>query len=631
MYFCYRQSGSSRTLQLIESFRPPGSAVPRNRVIVSLGTYELPREKWETVARAVAARLAGQMELLPDPSAGACAEWVDEIVRHIDLDRLGRRHHPRATGTAAAHDGRGEVVLNGVLADRIEHGESACLGPYLLGLTAWNRLGMTELLKTLGMNELQVATAAASVIARLVAPGSENRLAAMLSATALPELLGAGILCGTRDRLYRVSDHLMDAQSAIEAHLRRRTASLFGLQRTILLYDLTNTHFEGLCAANPKARRGKNKQKRDDCLQLVVGIVYDSNGFVLTHRSFAGNTNDATTVPQMAECLRNALAIESAGDVSPLVILDGGLATTDNLAGLRACGFSYLVNDSRRGRSAWAEQFREGDFESVPGRDPEQTVVVRTMDLPGPLNERVLLCRSQGRELKERAIYSRAEERFLHDLQMLQRRVAGGRLQQRPAIQRAIGRLLERHSRVGRFYRVDLLPGTPCQLEWHRAEDAVAQQDALFGCYVLRTDRRDLAGPDLWELYMTLCRAEEAFRAMKSELGLRPNYHQTELRVDAHVFITVLAYQLQRFILQTLQQAGDHRSWTTIRGILQSHCYATVTLPTRSGVLHRVRKPGQPEMRHWEIYRHFAITTMRHLPRHHQTLVMSYRDDSRNL
>ncbi len=145
------------------------------------------------------------------------------------------------------------------------------------------------------------------------------------------------------------------------------------------------------------------------------------------------------------------------------------------------------------------------------------------------------------------------------------------------------------------------------QLSFRRKDQACEKERELLGCYVLRTDQAALAGTDLWQLYMTLTRAEDGFKALKSDLGLRPNRHHIEPRVDAHVFISILAYHLLRFIEYTLERHGDNRCWQTIKRVLQTHTYATLTVPTKYGEIYRIRKAGIPEASHKQIYHLFHI------------------------
>ena len=615
MYFAEKKSPSGRSVQLLESYRDAENR-PRHRVVVSLGDIDLPREMWRTVSDAVELRLSGQGNLFGVDTE--TAEWVDYILHRIetrDRNRKGRQSGPE--------------YVDGVLLDRVEHTQHASLGPELVGLHAWEQLGMTDLLDELGFNRAQRDAAAVSVINRLSSPVSENALPQWVRTSSLVDLLGEHLGRAHRDRFYRVSDHLLDKHHEIENHLRKAQARHFQLQRTLVLYDLTNTHFEGVCAENPKARRGANKQKRFDCPQITVGLVFDEHGFGLAHKTFAGNRSEPTTLGEMVAELDRMTEKDETFEAlrPPTVVVDAGIATAANLKELRRRGYEYLVNESRANRKKYAEQFlEEAQFKPVPDREGKSRIRIRRISVPALKDDSeghderdvVLLCRSEQRRKKELAIRSRAEERFLQDVEKLAQRLRRGTLKNTAKIGSAIGRLRERHSRVAGFYDIEAKPnpekpGTDTTmpgstLTWKRHEDAHTEGDELLGCYVLRTTRDDLPAEQIWQVYTTLCKAEDGFRSLKSDLGLRPNRHQTEDRADAHIFITVLAYHLLSFIRETLSRAGDPRSWMTLRQILQTHQYATVVMPTRNGVTHLLRKPGQPEECHRQIYRHFNIS-----------------------
>ena len=417
-----------------------------------------------------------------------------------------------------------------------------------------------------------------------------------------------------------MSDQLLACQGALEKPLRQKPGALFNLDRTILVYDLTNSYFEGEARGNPKARRGKSKEKRNDGPQIVVGMIFDRYGFELAHRVFEGHQHDGKSLVAMVVELQAILGPDErpAGAAKPLIILDGGVATQQNLALLRQHGWGYLVNDSRRGRAVYREEFvREVGFAAIERRAGQSAVRVRLLADPESTAtppDQLVLCRSEGRRDKEAAIRSQAERRFLAALEKLAKRVKSGRLIDAAKIQRIIGRVQTRHARVQRFYTVRLEPAPDLAVKWSRVDEAYKTDDQLLGCYVLRTERQNLSAPEIWSLYMSLTKAEEGFRALKSTLGLRPNYHQREARVDAHVFITVLAYHLLRWILQTLEDARENRSWETLRTVLQTHCYTTILLPTRGGQTYRLRQAGQPEESHKQIYRALRIKWDR-LPR----------------
>jgi transposase len=604
MFFRHKTSPSGRVLQLLESYRNP-QGQPRHRVVISLGDAALAKADWQPVAAAVSARLYGQQELALDGLCASAAGWVDSIARRVV--REGRWLALRAVVVSPRAES-----LDGVLVDEITHTQHALLGPVWLAKHAWEALAFPAALAKLGFNPRQQALAAALVINRLAGPLSEHALAGWLPTTALPELLGESILKGDTNRFYYVSDALLRRQTELERHWRGQQARHFAYGRTILLYDLTNTHFEGEALGNPKARRGRNKQGRDDCPQVVLGVVYDEQGFEMAHRTFAGNQSDGKSLVEMVAALQAAAGYPEGQELVPppgvMVIVDAGVATAKNLKLLAEANFHYLVNDTRRGRRKWRGEFAQEDqFERLAGREGKSEVKVR--GLATKAGQQVVLCKSQGRRQKELAMRSRAEEKFLAALGKLHTRLEKGQLKDEVKAQRALGRVLERSARVGRFYQVELKapPDLRAGLTWQRKDAVYGQDEELLGCYVLRSDRSDLGAARLWELYVLLARAEDGFRALKGDLGLRPNHHQLEPRVDGHIFITLMAYQLLRFITYTLEQQGDARDWPTVRRVLATHGYATVTVPTRSGTVVHLRRPGAPESSQQEIYAKFGM------------------------
>ncbi|HIG30980.1 MAG TPA: IS1634 family transposase, partial [Verrucomicrobiales bacterium] len=468
-----------------------------------------------------------------------------------------------------------------------------------------------------------------------------------IATTALPEVLGDDVLDFDHKRFYRISDKLLENKDTIEAHLRCRSGKLFTLERTVILYDLTNTYFEGQALGNKKARRGNSKEKRNDRPLVVVGMAYDGNGFTLAHKTFTGNTNDGTSLVEMVEELKACsrpdpdeeqaqleLNEQSNGpETKTLVVLDAGVANRDNLVMLREAGFSYLVNDTRGRRSRYRKEFDEhAEFRDLTGgRDDvnekplvevrmieEPTVQSETADNDGNKDpqsaekpDTILLCRSKGREEKEQAMFSKAETRFLEQATKLDLRLKKGRLTQSKKIHQAIGRLKTKNPRVQRYYTIELSSeNRPLEgLLFTRKDRELQEHQKLFGCYVLRTDRQDFEPEELWSVYMGLTQAEEGFRALKTDLGLRPNYHQKEDRVDGHIFITVIAFHLWKWIRQKLDQAGDNRDWVTIRRLLSTHCYATLIVPCEEGAVYHIRKPGRPELQQQQIYRTFGVNT----------------------
>lgn len=627
MFFRIKKTPSGQVMQLIQSFRDKlGRA--RNRVVVSLGNANIPEDIRKRVAKAVENKLYnyyyGETELFEEDYNRKEQHWIDMVIRHIDRKGSWKPCGNESTITDRQEEYSETVeVVDGVLIESIDHCTDTELGPQLVGISAWNELEMERFLKNHGFNDKQCACAAAAAVNRLIEPLSEHALVQWLPTTSLPDILGGEILQGGEDSYYRLSDKLLKYQEEIMTHLRRTEQKYFNLQRTVFLYDLTNTYFEGTALENPKARRGNSKHKRNDCPQIVVGMVFDNSGFEIGHKVFEGNRSDSTTIEEMLVELKKVSSCDETilfDEIKPIVVMDGGIATKKNLEILKENKYSYLVNDSRKCRAKYKEDFlAESLFKKISDREDRGEVLVRLID--DPLNkanqtqDRILLCKSSSRRLKESAIRSKMEERFIEELEKLKISIDKKSIREKEAIERKIGKLQSRYTRASRYYDIELKEENALkELRWELKEEKYKEADNLFGCYVIRTDRKDIEDQELWNLYMTLTRAEDGFRMLKSNLGLRPNHHRREYRVDGHVFITVLAYHLLHFIMYKLQRTGDPRSWPTIKRILSTHCYSTIIVPTIHGTVHRMRKPGIPDETQRDIYKTLGVV-WKNLPR----------------
>jgi len=278
---------------------------------------------------AVERRIHGGGDFFDSSLSPEASSWADRIVQ-----LAGRSHAAKSVP---------QTTVDGVILDSIETTDVVELGPELVALKAWEELRFTPMLEALGMNPSAISTAQLMVSNRLIEPLNEWALIDWSHRTALPELLDIRLTKSAKDRLYRTSDDLMALRKDIESTLRQRERDLFSLSRSVILYDVTNSHFEGFCKSNPKAKHGKNKQHRNDCRQVAVGITFDEHGFPLAHETFEGNMADTKTLPLILD----RLARHEDG-LKPVVILDAGFASRGNLALLKERGYSYIVNKRPR-------------------------------------------------------------------------------------------------------------------------------------------------------------------------------------------------------------------------------------------------------------------------------------------
>ena len=478
-------------------------------------------------------------------------------------------------------------------------------GPVHVGHQFWLRLGIDDILSAIGFGERARRLTELMALNRLIAPRSEHAMPDWFERTALPDILAIDLRGVDDDALYRHLDRLHPKRAEIEQALVRREEQLFNLDGTVYLYDLTATYFEGQCLANPQARRGHSKDHRPDCKQVVVGLVVDRDGFPKAHEVFEGNRSEGTTLGEMLERLK-----ARAGPAATVVI-DRGMSSAQNLQEIRDHGFHYLVASRQSERNEHWEEFEEraGWQEMIRPVSPTNPAQhkSRVWIKRGAADEpTLLLCRSAGREEKDRAIRTLHEKRLLAALTKLQARVASGRLKAEGKIQQAIGRIKERYPRVARFAEIRY-PDPAGQLSWQVDEAKQQRAAELDGSYLLKTSRTDLSAEDIWRTYILLTRVEDAFRDMKSPLAERPIFHQLERRVQTHIFLCVLAYHLLVAIEKTCSDHGLHTSWPTLRDQLTTHQVVTLVLPTTDGRTLSIRKGTTPEPHHRKLYRLLGI------------------------
>jgi len=569
---------------------------PRQKTVCSLGDLSpRPRKEWLALARKLEDALAGQGELLDDKDP-----QLDAIVEKAKARRKRRKRL-----TPAASSRTADVIS--VKASRVTTETSREVGPAHVGFQFWQRLGFDGILEGVGLDARRRRLACAMVLNRLIAPRSEHAMPEWMRGTALGDILGAGFGRLGEDALYRLMDDLHPHRAAIEAALVKRERNLFNLDTTVYLYDLTSTYFEGLAAANPKAKRGYSRDKRPDCKQVVIGLVVDREGFPIAHEVFAGNTGDRATLGGMLDLLAARVGLEAGATV----VVDRGMAYDDNIAELKARRLHYVVAARHPERDQWLSEFGEaGGFAAVirtpSPTNPFQKKTKVEVKIGRRGAETYVLCRSEGRIEKDRAIREKHEARLLADVKKLKKRVATGHLVAPLKIAEAIGRIRERYPRVARYWRMDYDPETKALAT--QADEVRRRKAAeLDGCYLLKTEREDLTAEDAWRLYSLLTRAEHAFRDMKTPLAERPIFHQIERRVEVHIFLCVLAYHLLVAIEKTLLDRGVHTSWASVRDSLKTHHVCTVVLPTAEGAVLRIRKGGTPEPVHTEIYKLLAI------------------------
>jgi transposase len=477
-------------------------------------------------------------------------------------------------------------------------------GPWL-ALQLIQRLQLDEFLKqAMPSGEEHVAWSVSAlilVISRLLEPASELYTAEQwYPKTALAELLGVPVERVDDNRLYRTLDELLPHKKELQVHLKERLGNLFALEYDLLLYDVTSTFFEG--SANfPMAQRGYSRDQRSDCKQVCIGLVVSRCGMPLGYEVFPGNTADVSTVEQIVELME-----QRYGKSNRIWVMDRGMVSEENLAFLRKDGRRYLVGTPKSLLKKYESEILSDDWHkiragievkllSVPQDEDDESAG----DAPSPATasqkELFILCRSRERVKKDEGILRRFEQKIEARLRAMAARCEKQRRDPQK-VEREVGRMLGQNTRAARLFQVTVEKREDggARLTWKKMEAVRDWATLSAGCYLLRTNVLDWTDEELWKTYMQLTEAEAAFRIHKSDLSIRPIWHQKEERVLAHILVCFLAYVLWKTLGQLCRQAGLGDEPRRVLDELAEIRLVEVVLPTRDGTEIRQRCVSRP-------------------------------------
>ena len=558
---CYRRKNGKRHAYwaLMESYRTERG--PRQRVVAYLGQLD-ERGRLGVKAAAEGRRRSRQKRLFDDVQP----QWIE-----VDASRV-RVENCRDFG-----------------------------GPWL-GLELVRRLELQEFLRRTipeGREKISWSSMAlVLVLCRLCNPSSELHIAEHFYAqSALAELLGVPAEKVNEQRLYRALDALLPHKEALEVFLKERLGELFSLEYDLLLYDVTSTYFEGEAKGNPLAERGYSRDHRPDCKQVCIALVVSRCGMPLGYEVFAGNRTDVTTVEEIVETMERRY-----GRADRIWVMDRGMVSEANLAFLRQGERRYIVGTPKSMLKRFERELLGEDWHAI--RDGLEVKLCPTPDG----EETFVLCRSRDRREKEKAMHARFEERIEEGL----RRIAATCQRQRlsPAVVgQRVGRLLGRNSRAAGLFAVDVQTDGEgrASLAWWKVEAWRDWAALCEGCYLLRSNIHDWSDEQLWETYIQLTEAEAAFRVHKSDLSIRPIWHQKKDRVLAHILVCFLAYVLWKSLSQWCLRAGLGHEPRRVFEELAKIRLVDVVLPTRQGTEIRKRCVTRPSDHQAILLQHLAL------------------------
>ena len=455
-----------------------------------------------------------------------------------------------------------------------------------------------ELLRTVGLDTFFSETIAGGreeipwaimaqvlVLSRLCDPSSELYIAEhFYRQSALPDLLGIAADKINDDRLYRALDQVLPHKPALERHLKERLGTMFDLEYDLLLYDVTSTYFEGEAGGNPQAKRGYSRDGRPDCKQVCIGLVVSRSGMPLGYEVFAGNRHDSTTLEAIVTIME-----QRYGRSNRIWVMDRGMASEEHIAFLQRHGRRYLVGTPKSMLKKFQHELLTEDWETVrEGLDVKKC--------PSPDGEETfILCRSSDRREKEKAMHDRFAKRIREGLEQIAKTCQ--RKKQDPLeVAQRVGRLRGLNSRAAGLFQVNIetRPNGGATVTWRELDAWRAWSELSEGCYLLRSNVDDWSAEDLWRTYIQLTEAEAAFRIHKSDLRIRPIWHQKPERVHAHILVCFLAYVLWKTLALQCHQAGLGDEPRKVLAELQHIALVDVVLPTKYGIEIRKRCVTQP-------------------------------------
>lgn len=580
--------------RLIEALRTDKG--PRQRVVLHLGTLSLGKVDQKKLAKILEARLLGQNSLFENDSL--LTQIADGAMANLAF---------RKTAAKEAKDAS-PPDIQPIDLDSIQFASVRTAGPEIIGHDVWEKLGFRLLLQELGLPPLEIALAEATVLGRLIHPGSERATYAWINQrSALSELLFPDTRSLGRDGLYEIADRLLAHKAAIENHLRKKEKALFPSCVSLFLYDLTNAYFEGQALENSLAKRGHSKEKRNDRPLVTLALLVDDRGFPIFSQIYKGNQSEPATLETVLDRLQSD--VESVLPAClPTLVMDKGIATADNVGLIRERGFPYVIVERRR-----AEKDHMNEFSDPSGFSCFDTnsgpIKLKKVESDG--RSRVLVI-SEGRVQKERAMDALKEKRCKEEVEKLATSVRKGNVTLPEKVGRRIGRILQRYPSMTGFYEIVAQPdetGRRIICVDLKEKDSRSREEVIRGCYVIETSHQNLEAKAVWDLYTTLHKVEHAFRCLKMDLGIRPIHHQKDVRTEGHLFISVLAYHLLITIENTLREAGDHRSWPTIREVMSTMTRATITCADADGTVHSLRITSSLEADHRKVLESLKVKT----------------------
>ena len=575
--------------RLCESYRLNGK--PRHRTIISLGTLKNLTSKQERkqLADRIEDLLTGTNRLFILDEKAHIEAYAKDFYKKIIANKLYDVAQTENNEDANISDYQ-EVDLNTFTTEQARE-----VGAEWLVYQALKQLEISQMLEQQGFDEKEIKRSIIHIISRCVYPASEHKTAQWINENSalldLPDLANIKI---NKNHLYHISKKLYSIKDAGEEFLSNKTNELFDINDTVILYDLTNTYFEGIKNGSEYAKFGRSKEKRNDARLISLALVINEFGFVKYSKIYSGNISDGSTLKKTITDLESRRIDKST---KPIIAMDAGFSSEQNIQYLIDNGYDYISVSRKKLKDFKLEKDESQQIEISDNRKGK----IKLSKVKTDTKETILYVKSEGKTKKEDSMTDKLSERFEEGLAEIKLALSKkGGTKKEDKVHQRIGRLREKYKSVHAQYKIDTKSekGKITELVWSKTKD----KKEFSGIYFIRTSISSTE-ENLFKIYNILTEVEASFRVLKTDLSLRPVYHQKDQNVLAHINLGVLAYQVVNTIRYQLKRKNIKHDWKNIVRIMNTQKMVTNSMKNKKGEKIIIRTCTVPSVQVEKIYR----------------------------
>lgn len=572
--------------RLVESYRNNLDEV-RQRTILSVGFLdELSGDQIDLIQKGINDRVSGQTRLFNDSLVKDYIEQIyQRLIKEKKIDILLK-------DTGKDYE---TIDLNTLKNKNVRE-----VGAEWMALQTIKQLGIDKFLKDRFWCDEDISLALSHIVSRAIYPASELKTVSfMQDNSSICELTGYDFEKLTKDNLYQISKKLFKEKQGLEWFLSKTTNELFDLQDRIILYDLTNTYFEGEKRKSHLARFGRSKEKRSDCPLIVLALVVNIEGFVKYSSIYQGNMTDSQTLGDMIDQLRLAT---SQSDSRAIVVIDAGIATADNLSLIRSKGYDYVCVS----RSNLKKYKEVAGSPTVSVKDKKNRTVELVRLQSESDSEYFLKVTSPSKMHTESSMKSLFQQRFEDGLECVAKSLSKkSGVKRYDKVCERIGRLKQKYPSIHRIYKIDIIKDDKdicTSINWEQIPRLAIQKQEECGVYFLRSNLKESDEKMIWTIYNSIRNIESSFRTLKTDLDLRPVFHKSDEATQAHLHLGLLAYWVVNTVRFQLKKQKINSEWREIVRIMNTQKCITTTAINVKEQLVSVRRCSEPEDKVKQIY-----------------------------